>query len=752
MNPVSLETTRRALAHIPAHDRDLWVRMAFAVKSEHGEEGFAAWDEWSRSADNYRERSAREVWRSAKPGNISIGTLLHEAKQRGFALNGEGARIYPAEIEQQRRECAEADTKAEAERRAQAVRWAREIWNAAAPARPDHRYLQRKGVAPTGTMREIEQEPAAEILGYSPKQAHTALTGRLLVLPVKINAQLSTLELIDEQGRKTALYGGAKAGGYWAADALPEAGYAGALLIGEGAATMLSARDATGFHVAAALSAGNLAPVAKRMREKYPSARLVILGDIGNGENKARNAATEAGAALALPDFGADRKPEQTDFNDLARARGAEAVKAQIEAAQSIAPPTIRKADGWPAPLEDAAYCGLAGEIVRAIEPQTESDPAAIMLQVLVAFGALVGRGPHVPIEGDEHHGNLFALIVGETSKARKGTSWGRVRQIFSRAQDWPQVVDGLSSGEGLKWAVRDRVTKTEKDDKGFAAEVEKDPGVTDKRVLIVEAEFAQVLRQAARAGNTLSATIRSAWDSGNLRTLTKNDPVTATGAHICIVGHITADELRAELTATDSANGFANRFLFMCAKRSKALPFGGNPLSPDTLSDFARRIAEAAGKAKAIGAVGMTPAARDAWEAVYGPLSEGYPGLFGAVTGRAEAQCLRLALVLALMDEAREIELAHLFAALAIWERAEGSARFIFGDAIGDAVADEILRALRVAGAAGMTRTDISKLLNKHQSAERIGAALELLERRGLARHESRPTPGAPVEIWRAT
>ena len=399
--------------------------------------------------------------------------------------------------------------------------------------------------------------------------------------------------------------------------------------------------------------------------------------------------------------------------------------------------PAAAAASQWPAALEDAAYCGLAGEIVRAIEPETESDPAGIMLQVLVAFGTLIGRGPHYLVESTEHHTNEFALIVGDTSKARKGTSWDRVLQVFSKVQDWPQVVSGLSSGEGLKWAVRDAT--------------EQDPGVTDKRVMIVEAEFAQVLRQGARAGNTLSTTIRCGFDSGNLRTLTKNDPVTATGAHICIVGHITADELRRELTATDSANGFANRFLFMCVRRARELPHGGKPLSPEVLFDFARRIAEAVGKAKAIRAVGMTPAARDAWEAVYGPLSKGYPGLFGAVTARAEAHCVRLALVFALMDGAAAIDKKHLLAALAIWERAQASARFIFGDAIGDAIADEILRALRVAGPAGMTRTEISKLLSKHQSAERIGAALELLERRGLARHESRPTPGAPVEIWRA-
>ena len=403
----------------------------------------------------------------------------------------------------------------------------------------------------------------------------------------------------------------------------------------------------------------------------------------------------------------------------------------------------------WPDPLAEEALYGLPGEIVREIEPQTESDPAAILLQVLVSFGALVGRGPHVPIEGDEHHGNLFALIVGKTSKARKGTSWGRVKEIFSHVERWPLVVDGLSTGEGLKYAVRDRVTKVEKDDKGIATEKETDPGVFDKRLLVMEPEFSQVLRQASRAGNTLSATVRAAWDSGNLRTLTKNSPVTATGAHIAIIGHITADELRAELTATDSANGFANRFLFMCAERSKALPEGGAPLPQDKIQDFAARIASAAERARRIGTVTRTPAASAAWREVYERLSEGSPGLFGAVTARAEAQCIRLALLYALMDEAIEIDVQHQLAALAVWERSAKSARFIFGDSLGDQVADTILGGLREAGPLGMTRTEISKLLGKHQPAERIGTALEMLQRRGLARHETRRTGGAPSEVW---
>lgn len=410
-------------------------------------------------------------------------------------------------------------------------------------------------------------------------------------------------------------------------------------------------------------------------------------------------------------------------------------------------------AEKWPDDLDAAAYHGLAGEIVRTIEPQTEADPAAVLLQVLVAFGALVGRGPHVRVEGDEHHCNLFALIVGDTAKARKGTSWGRVRQVFG-VDGSAQVVSGLSSGEGLKWRVRDKIVKVEKDKKtGYATELEIDPGVLDKRLLVIEPEFAQVLRQGARAGNTLSATVRCAWDTGTLSTLTKNDPVTATGAHVSIIGHITADELRSELTATDSANGFANRFMFMLVRRSKMLPFGGNPIDAGTLADFSTRLTMAAMQARARGVIAMSQSARVIWSSVYPTLSEGLPGLLGAVTARGEAQCLRLALLYALIDGdgAPEISADHLLAGLALWERSLSSARCIFGSALGDPVADEILRALKSAGTTGLTRTEINRLFKSHQSSDRIGVALDLLSRRNLARAEKRATGGAPVEVWKA-
>ena len=404
----------------------------------------------------------------------------------------------------------------------------------------------------------------------------------------------------------------------------------------------------------------------------------------------------------------------------------------------------------WPCALADEAYYGIAGEIVRAIEPHSESDPAAILAQVLVAFGVTLGRSPHVKVEGDQHTGNLFALLVGETSKGRKGTSWGRVHNLFKRLSSWPKVVSGLSSGEGLKWQVRDPVIELVKDKKfgGYAEEI-KDRGIDDKRLLVIESEFAHVLRVIARQGNTLSATVRSAWDTGNLSTLTKNDPTTASGAHIAIVGHITAAELRAELTQTDSANGFANRFLFVCVKRSKCLPFGGDTLHETVLDGFANRLALAVEAARTVTEITMTPAARAVWAAIYPRLSEGHAGLFGAATGRAEAQTLRLAELYALLDQSAHIDAPHLIAALAVWEFAQASARYVFGSSLGDPIADEILRSLRLAGNDGLTRTQISDLFKRHQPAERIGAALDVLKRRGFARPEQRQTNGRPSEVW---
>jgi hypothetical protein len=132
----------------------------------------------------------------------------------------------------------------------------------------------------------------------------------------------------------------------------------------------------------------------------------------------------------------------------------------------ATAAPTLPANPPWPDPLAPEAFHGLAGEVVRVIEPSSEADSAALLIQTLVGFGNLLGRTAHCVVEADKHHGNEFAVLVGRTSKARKGTSWGRVHGLLTDAEEeWAseRVQTGLSSGEGLIWAVRDPIVKRER-------------------------------------------------------------------------------------------------------------------------------------------------------------------------------------------------------------------------------------------------------------------------------------------------
>jgi hypothetical protein len=89
-----------------------------------------------------------------------------------------------------------------------------------------------------------------------------------------------------------------------------------------------------------------------------------------------------------------------------------------------------------------------------------------------------------------------------------------------------------------------------------------------------------------------------------------------------------------------------------------------------------------------------------------------------------------------------------HLNAALAVWKYCEDSARYIFGDALGDPVADAIMRALRSAPD-GLTRTEISDALGRNRKSEEIGRALAVLAQMKMARVEKRETGGRPEEVW---
>jgi hypothetical protein len=406
----------------------------------------------------------------------------------------------------------------------------------------------------------------------------------------------------------------------------------------------------------------------------------------------------------------------------------------------------------WPDPPAPEAYHGLAGDIVHVIEPHTEADPVALLLQLHTAFGNMIGRTAHFKVEGDLHYTNLFVVLVGRTSRARKGTSWSRVRRPLTAADlVWvdSHIQSGLSSGEGLIWEVRDAIVKREPvKERGRITghqEVEIDEGVADKRLLVYEAEFAVVLKSIERQGNILSAILRQAWETGTLRTMVKNSPARATNAHISIIGHITIEELIRYLSTTEAASGFGNRFLWACVRRSKLLPEGGGPVAD---AEVRSKLCDAVEFAKKTGELRRDEEAARLWREIYCQLSTDRPGLSGALSARAEAQVVRLACLYALLEMSTIIRVEHLRAALALWDYCERSVRYIFGDSLGDPMADEILQELR-ASPKGLARDEIRQLVGKNTASERIGTALGVLVEYNLARCVKETTAGRPVERW---
>src|SRR5207248_4063714 len=184
-----------------------------------------------------------------------------------------------------------------------------------------------------------------------------------------------------------------------------------------------------------------------------------------------------------------------------------------------------------------------------------------------------------------KHHANLFAVVVGQSSRSRKGTSWNHIRRILANVDpEWAKsrVMGGVGSGEGIIFELKDEEGTEPK----------------DKRLLIFESEFATVLRVMQREGNILSPILRQAWDCGELRNLVKNAPLKADNCHLSLCGHITKDELSKLLSDNDTANGFANRVLWVHAHRTKELPDGADMEAEDFSKDTNRLIAAVKGRA----------------------------------------------------------------------------------------------------------------------------------------------------------
>ena len=399
----------------------------------------------------------------------------------------------------------------------------------------------------------------------------------------------------------------------------------------------------------------------------------------------------------------------------------------------------------WPDPVAREAHYGIVGRIVNTLEPHTEADSAAILGQSLVFLGHQVGPGPFVPVEANRHGTNMNGVVVGDTSKGRKGTSLAQVDRVCRGTSIEVKKISGLGSGEALISEVADI-----DQDSQFPAEA-----AERKRLLIVEPEWGGPLSICGRDGSILSSVIRQAWDRDPLLNLTKSQRLKSTGHHISLVGHITSTEMREKLGSTEIANGMANRHLFFLAKRSKYLPEGGS-LTKEAEESLSAAVNRTLLDARALGQVPVlrNELSRDLWAHIYPGLSDGFPGLAGAVLARGEAYVTRLSLIYCVLDNATMVRPEHLLAALAVWDYCCASVFYIFGNRLGHTVADAILDELRERPE-GLTKTEMSALFQRNKTASEIGRALRLLEEQKLIRsvkERENPSQKRPTERFVAS
>ena len=400
------------------------------------------------------------------------------------------------------------------------------------------------------------------------------------------------------------------------------------------------------------------------------------------------------------------------------------------------APPAEARLTPAPGPpvtpkLGEAALHGLAGLAVRTIAPHTEAHPAAILLQLLAVFGNLAGRGPHCMVDATRHSLNLYVVLVGDSSKARKGTSWSQIARLFAEVdQPWlsTRVTTARLTASGLVHALRDQ---------------QPPPTAASSPSPKSSPLFSTPLK---RANGHLSPLLRCAWDSGHLPNLEMHQNLQATGTHISLIAHITQRELAQHLSRTEAQNGFANRCLWTWVQRGNCLPEGGN-LSAADLSPVARELRRALDWAAATPEIlfRRDAAARDLWQDRYPALSQLRPGLRGAATSRAEAQVLRLSAIYAALDSTSVIGLPHLQAALAVWDYCYSSAALLFGTSTGDPIADRIREAIQ-ASTDGLSKYQIRRLFHGHVEGSRIDAALEQLVALGALTRKVRPPQVEPL------
>jgi hypothetical protein len=435
--------------------------------------------------------------------------------------------------------------------------------------------------------------------------------------------------------------------------------------------------------------------------------------------------------------------------NQAETGRGGD-VTGELDALAAAERAQVAKARLWLPPIDGDVFGCYLGQLAERLDPHTEADPVGVMATLLATAGVHLGPGPHLEIGYERHPLLVWPLLIGATGSGKKGTAYNAAKALMVRADNEfvaSNVHSGLSSGEGL--AAVFATDGSDGDGKPAKARLLPDG---DIRLLAFEPEWASVMARMKREGNTLSATLRAAWEGGNLSTLNVDARV-ARHSHIGILGHITPKEFTAKVSASDMAGGTYNRFLPIAVAQSKFLADPGM-VGADMMDELGASLAARLRHAGRFGAIGFTEAGALAWRRLYvefGSHTGDGDGALVEFISRAAPNCLRIAAIYAALDRTDRITPAHLTAAAALVRYSIESARAVLHGSVDSELAAWIAQA----GADGRTKSDITKHFQGRGSAADHQRVLDRLVARGLISLTKRPRSdgrvGRAAEVYAA-
>ena len=355
-------------------------------------------------------------WRTSETHNwcANIGRPLTTAEH-----SANRARIGAIKLQ---RDADNVEAKDDAKHRAS------DIWNKST-AITEHAYLTKKGVKPYG----IKQH------------------GDALVIPLRADGEIQSLQFIDAESNKRFLTGGRKKGCYHSIGK-PQ----GVIYICEGYATGASVYEAMGDAVVVALDSGNLMAVTQSIRTKYPDIKLIICADNDAskvGVNKANEAARLVNALVVMPDFGEDKTTVLTDFNDLHQLKGLDAVKLQLDSHKrpvsdyltasgvSVRPEPLPSLPSVLAFDYDYLPDGLRGYVMD-ISERMQCPPDFAAVAVMVMMSTIIGRKVGIrPMQKNDWTviPNLWGAVVGNSGVMKSptlGAALAPIKKLQAKAYE----------------------------------------------------------------------------------------------------------------------------------------------------------------------------------------------------------------------------------------------------------------------------------------------------------------------------